>query len=74
MSTRLKNFPSKRISKHLVLFKDYSGKYRKTYNTRIYFNGQRKFVLWDGMICWLRKSYRNHYVVWTMQSPDIALA
>ena len=70
MTTRLTNYKSRKVSKHSILFKDADGNYRKTYNTRVYFVGQRKFVLWDGMICWLRKSYRNHYVVWKMQAPS----
>lgn len=72
-------FPkSRRCNPGLVLFrKATSGRtheYGKTYAKRIYYVGQRKFVIWDGMVCWLRRAYRGHYVVWTMQSPELLLA
>jgi len=72
--TRLTNVPSKRVPKKSILFKDGDGNYRTTYNGRIYFKGNRKFVLWQGMVCWLRNAYRGHFVVWTMESPQTALA
>lgn len=75
MSTRLTNYKSRKVSKHSVLFKDADGNYRKTYNTRVYFVGQRKFVLWNGMVCWLRRTYhltglRGKYCVNWMQAPS----
>lgn len=66
----LNQLRSCKVSKHSIYFKDADGNYRKTYNTRMYFSGHRKFVLWDGMVCWLRRSYRGHYVVWTMEAPS----
>jgi len=66
----LNQLRSHKVSKHSILFKDSDGNYRKTYNTRIYYAGHRKFVLWDGMVCWLRRAYHGHYVVWTMDAPS----
>jgi len=72
--TRIHNLKSRRCSKHNILFKDHDGNYRKTYNTRIYYVGRRKFVLWDGMVAWLRRAYRGHYVVWTMEAQASVLS
>jgi len=72
--TRLNSFKSEKVSKDSVLYRDYDGKYRKTYNTRIYHDGNRKFVLWNGFVCWLRRAYRGHYVVWTMQAQGAKIS
>lgn len=76
--TRLTNYKSKKIRDDLVLFRAHSeGRlhhYKRTYSKRMYFVGHRKFVIWGGMICWLRNAYKGHFVVWTMETPETALA
>lgn len=61
------------IKDDLVLFRtpthNRNHHYKRTYAKRMFHCGNRKFVIWQGMICWLRNAYRGHYVVWTMQAP-----
>lgn len=66
--------PSEKISDKLVLFRAWTGTrthlYKRTYAKRMYHVGRRKFVIWNGMICWLRNAYKGHFVVWQMESLD----
>lgn len=62
---------AKRIPDTLVLFRTKTTgrvhEYHRTYSKRLFIAGNRKFVVWAGMICWLRNAYRGHYVVWEQQ-------
>jgi hypothetical protein len=63
---------AKRIPDDLVLFRTKNPgervhTYHRTYAKRLFISGKRKFVIWAGMICWLRDAYRGHYVVWTQE-------
>lgn len=75
--TRLTSVKSRRIADTKVLFRAYTDSrihnYKRTYSKRIYFLGHRKFVIWNGMICWLRNAYKNFWVVWTMEPIETAL-
>lgn len=66
------------IKDDLVLFRaSTTGRthnYKRTYSKRLFVYGKRKFVIWQGMICWLRNAYRGHYVVWSMQAPETVAA
>jgi ABC-type phosphate/phosphonate transport system ATPase subunit len=59
------------VDTETVIYRDHDGKYKRTYATKIYILKNRKYVIWNDMICWLRH-YKNNFIVWTTQSRENA--